>query len=227
MIAALIFAASLALVQQQAAAPPYTAQCLQQIAGLTHSRFDILDPQHIEATTRKADALALRGVQLIAAQESLARAYADGIDLALRQEDSGEMPSGSGRMLQDERRAQMAEIERTKSEFERSTSECVWPWQGGTTSPENISTPVWDVGPTTTFPERARSRGVSSGSVTLRCSFEPHGPATDCEVLSETPSGNGFAQAAIAGSRRAKLAPESFAGAVVPASATFTLHFAE
>lgn len=57
------------------------------------------------------------------------------------------------------------------------------------------------------FPRRARDRGAS-GTATIRCRTVASGIPTDCEILSETPSGYGFGRAALAVVERARLFPE-------------------
>ena len=57
------------------------------------------------------------------------------------------------------------------------------------------------------FPRRARERGAS-GAATIRCRTVASGIPTDCEILSETPSGYGFGRAALAVVERARLFPQ-------------------
>lgn len=64
----------------------------------------------------------------------------------------------------------------------------------------------WLVAPHFLYPVEAQLARVSSGSVTLRCHAEPSGRLADCEVLEESPSGMGFAEAGIRAVRSARLA---------------------
>jgi hypothetical protein len=64
----------------------------------------------------------------------------------------------------------------------------------------------WLVEPRMLYPVEAQVARVSEGSVTLRCSVEPSGELTNCEVLQESPAGMGFAAAGIRAARDARLA---------------------
>lgn len=72
-----------------------------------------------------------------------------------------------------------------------------------------ITAPTWERSPTVEYPERAMSRGIESGDVVLRCLVNASGTLRDCEVVSESPAGAGFGQAAVAGARRARLTPRT------------------
>ncbi len=91
--------------------------------------------------------------------------------------------------------------------------------------PAVITNPSWSRQPAGEFPERALSRGVESGAVELNCLVSPNGSLSDCNVVSESPSGMGFAQAAISGARRARLSPRTVDGAATNARVTFTTRF--
>jgi protein TonB len=88
-----------------------------------------------------------------------------------------------------------------------------------------ITNPSWSRQPAGEFPERAMSRGIESGQVVMNCLVSPNGSLSDCNVVSESPSGAGFAQAAQAGARRARLSPRTVDGAAVGARVTFTTRF--
>ena len=79
--------------------------------------------------------------------------------------------------------------------------------------------------PAAEFPERALSRGIERGRVSLDCLVNPNGSMTDCRVISEDPTGAGFGQAALAGARRARVSPREVDGAAVGARVTFNMTF--
>ncbi|RZI99421.1 MAG: TonB family protein [Brevundimonas sp.] len=91
--------------------------------------------------------------------------------------------------------------------------------------PSVITNPTWARQPQVEFPERAMSRGIEGGRVTLNCLVQPNGSMTDCNVVSEDPAGAGFAQAAQAAARRARLSPRTVDGAATGARVTFTTRF--
>jgi protein TonB len=88
-----------------------------------------------------------------------------------------------------------------------------------------INNPSWARQPQPNFPSRAESRGVKSGTVVLNCLVNPNGSMSDCNVISEDPTGAGFAQEAMAGARRARLSPRTVDGAAVGARVNFTTRF--
>lgn len=69
------------------------------------------------------------------------------------------------------------------------------------------------------------SRGIENGTVVMNCLVNANGSLTDCNVVSETPAGAGFAQAAQAGARRARLSPRTVDGAATNARVVFTTRF--
>lgn len=91
--------------------------------------------------------------------------------------------------------------------------------------PSVITNPSWARQPTVEFPERATSRGIESGRVVLNCLVQPNGSMTDCNIVSEDPSGAGFGSAALAGARRARLSPRTVDGAAQGARVNFTVRF--
>jgi protein TonB len=91
--------------------------------------------------------------------------------------------------------------------------------------PSVITNPSWSRQPQGDFPERALSRGVESGRVVLNCLVAPSGSMSDCQIVSEEPSGMGFGQEAIRGTRRARLSPRTVDGAATGARVTFTTRF--
>jgi len=91
--------------------------------------------------------------------------------------------------------------------------------------PSVITNPSWSRQPVGEFPERAMSRGIESGVVVLNCLVSPNGSLSDCNLVSETPSGAGFAQAAQAAARRARLSPRTVDGAATGARVSFSTRF--
>lgn len=91
--------------------------------------------------------------------------------------------------------------------------------------PSVITNPSWARQPTVEFPERATSRGIESGRVVLNCLVNANGSMSDCNVVSEDPAGAGFAAAAQAGARRARLSPRTVDGAAQGARVNFTMRF--
>lgn len=88
-----------------------------------------------------------------------------------------------------------------------------------------ITNPTWNRRPGADFPERASSRGIRFGSTSLECRTNPNGSITDCEIISETPAGAGFGQAALAGARQAQLTPRSVDGVAPGGKVRFTTQF--
>lgn len=88
-----------------------------------------------------------------------------------------------------------------------------------------IENPTWARFPAADFPERAQSRGLTGGAVTLDCRSNPDGSLSDCNIVSETPAGAGFGQAVLAASRRARLSPRSLDSAAAGARVRFTQRF--
>jgi protein TonB len=62
------------------------------------------------------------------------------------------------------------------------------------------------------YPRSAYRRGIE-GRVVFRCTIDDNGQLTACEVLSETPAGEGFGEAALRLSRRFRLPTETTTGA--------------
>lgn len=58
--------------------------------------------------------------------------------------------------------------------------------------------------PVLDFPERARTRGVLAGSAEIDCFVWFDGTTSQCEIVSETPSGMGFGQSALRAMSRAR-----------------------
>jgi protein TonB len=73
--------------------------------------------------------------------------------------------------------------------------------------------------------QRALSRGIERGRVSLDCLVNPNGSMTDCRIVSEDPAGAGFGQAALSGARRARVSPREVDGAAVGARVMFNITF--
>lgn len=73
-----------------------------------------------------------------------------------------------------------------------------------------ITNPRWSVPPAAEFPSSARANGIARGRVELACRPMTSGRLVDCEVLSETPAGQGFGQAAQDAARAAQIQPQDF-----------------
>lgn len=75
------------------------------------------------------------------------------------------------------------------------------------------------------FPGLAMRRGVEQGAVVLRCETLATGEFGACEALSEIPAGAGFAEAALAATREARVQPYSIDGFETDSTVTFTVRF--
>lgn len=91
--------------------------------------------------------------------------------------------------------------------------------------PTVILHPSWARQPMLDYPAAAIANNVSAGRVVLRCTANPNGSLSNCAIVEETPDGQGFADAAIAGARRARLSPRTIDGAAVGATVQFTIRF--
>ncbi len=92
-------------------------------------------------------------------------------------------------------------------------------------APGVITNPSWSRNPSGDFPERALTNGITSGTVRLNCLASANGSLTDCSVLSEDPAGAGFAQSALAATRRARLSPRTVDSAPAGARVQWTVRF--
>jgi len=90
---------------------------------------------------------------------------------------------------------------------------------------EVVRPPAWVKVPVPVFPALAMRRGVEQGVVVLRCETLATGEFGACEALSETPPGAGFAEAAIAATRQARVRPYSIDGFETDSSVTFNVRF--
>ncbi len=90
---------------------------------------------------------------------------------------------------------------------------------------EVLRPPRWVKVPVPVFPRLAMRRGVERGDVVLRCETLATGELGACEALSEIPAGVGFAGAALAATRQARVKPYSIDGFETDSAVTFTIRF--
>lgn len=90
---------------------------------------------------------------------------------------------------------------------------------------EVLRHPVWVRQPAPDFRTLAMRRRVEKGAVVLRCETLATGDFGACEVMSETPPGAGFAEAALASMRQARVKPYSIDGFETDSSIQFTIRF--
>jgi len=90
---------------------------------------------------------------------------------------------------------------------------------------EVVRHPAWVKTPVPVFPVLAMRRGVGQGVVVLRCETLATGEFGACETLSETPPDVGFAEAAMAATRQARVRPYSIDGFETDSDVTFTVRF--
>ncbi|NJC40213.1 TonB family protein [Brevundimonas alba] len=90
---------------------------------------------------------------------------------------------------------------------------------------EGVIRPAWVRPPAPLYPALAQSRGIEQGDVRLRCEALASGDLGACEILSETPQGAGFGEAALAATRRARVRPYSIDGLPMDSKMVFTVRF--
>ncbi|RZJ29982.1 MAG: TonB family protein [Brevundimonas sp.] len=91
--------------------------------------------------------------------------------------------------------------------------------------PSMITNPSWVRPVSPEYPATAIANGVTEGRVTLRCTGNSLGALVGCEVVAETPEGQGFGDATLAAARRARLSPLTVDGAAEDASVQFSVRF--
>ena len=91
--------------------------------------------------------------------------------------------------------------------------------------PADISRVTWAQHPIPMYPALAAADGIDGGTVILSCTVESDGRASGCTVLSETPEGVGFGDAALASMERARFSPRTVDGAAPNAKVRFTIRF--
>jgi len=90
---------------------------------------------------------------------------------------------------------------------------------------EVVRTPVWVRPPAPEFPELAMRRGIEQGSVTLRCKATASGRVGPCAVLNESPADAGFAEAAVAAARDARVEPRTVDGVRTDSMISYRVRF--
>ncbi|MDI6623713.1 MAG: TonB family protein [Brevundimonas sp.] len=88
-----------------------------------------------------------------------------------------------------------------------------------------VTLPKWTRLPAPLFPALAQSRGIERGEVQLVCEALASGELGACEVLRESPSGAGFAEAALDAARDARVEPYSIDGFRTDSRIAYTVHF--
>jgi protein TonB len=88
-----------------------------------------------------------------------------------------------------------------------------------------IVNPAWVVQSRPEFPELAMTKGVESGRVELQCPVSAEGIIESCWILSETPAGVGFGQAALTAAAQARLQPRTVDGAPTAGMVRFSTSF--
>ena len=80
-------------------------------------------------------------------------------------------------------------------------------------------------GPPTTLPTVEVVASINEGAATLECRVNRDGRLRDCIVISETPAGQGFGQAALEAASRARVSRETLDRAARDAKVRFTTRF--
>lgn len=80
-------------------------------------------------------------------------------------------------------------------------------------------------GPAATLPAVEVSAPVNQGVVVLECRISRDGGPEDCVILSETPAGQGFGEAALASAHRSRLSRRDVQGAGPDGTVRFTVRF--
>jgi hypothetical protein len=83
----------------------------------------------------------------------------------------------------------------------------------------------WSRRPNAVMPSAAVEAGVTSGSAMLECVVQSSGQLSNCRVLSETPSGFGLGNAAVAAVQRSQLSPRSADSLLEAGSLRFNVRF--
>ena len=90
--------------------------------------------------------------------------------------------------------------------------------------PSMITNPRWAQQPALVYPSAALDAGIE-GAVVVGCRVRRDGRFEDCEVVSETPAGFGFAAAAVEASKTARVHPRTVDGLATDSRATWTARF--
>jgi protein TonB len=92
-----------------------------------------------------------------------------------------------------------------------------------------IRNPTWSRQPSAeqmmrAYPDRALAQGVA-GSASLNCLVQANGTVASCDVMGETPAGQGFGRAAQGLSRHFRINPRTVDGAAEGSRVTINLRF--
>lgn len=88
-----------------------------------------------------------------------------------------------------------------------------------------VDSPRWARPPMAEYPQEAQRRGVTAGSVSIRCQVAEQGRVRNCAAEEETPVGVGFAEAAILALRDAQVAIPHAEGEAREREVRFTMRF--
>lgn len=88
-----------------------------------------------------------------------------------------------------------------------------------------ITNVSWSRRPVVDFPARALERDIKAGSASVQCTTAANGSLSACSIISETPAGAGFGQAALRAAARAVVSPHSLDAAAPGASVRFSVPF--
>lgn len=91
--------------------------------------------------------------------------------------------------------------------------------------PPGVVPPHWVRQPRAEYPQEAQRRGVTAGSVSIRCQVAADGRLRDCAADEESPAGVGFAEAAILSLRDARVAVHDADGQARGPEISFTMRF--
>lgn len=91
--------------------------------------------------------------------------------------------------------------------------------------PPGAVPPHWVRQPRAEYPQEALRRGVTAGSVSIRCQVAADGRLRDCAADEESPAGVGFAEAAILSLRDARVAVHDADGQARGPEISFTMRF--
>ncbi len=79
--------------------------------------------------------------------------------------------------------------------------------------------------PATPLPDVEVTAAANQGVVRLECRVNNNGTLRNCIILSETPPGQGFGEAALEGARRARVSPDTVDPDASGAKVRFTTRF--
>ncbi len=85
--------------------------------------------------------------------------------------------------------------------------------------------PAQPAEPVTTLPPVEVVAGASQGVVALECRINRDGTLRDCEIISETPAGQGFGEAALANVSRSRLSRDTLRNVEPDGTVSFNIRF--